>query len=100
MYLKGAQVFVQTPTSQTVAENSDIVLECYENPVGEIAFWLKDGKNIGYNLDRYQHYNWRGDRLAGDCSLVIIGAKAGRDNVKVLITAAEPSSSGTVKTEL
>ncbi|GIY16460.1 calsequestrin-2, partial [Caerostris extrusa] len=76
----GAQAFVQTPTSQTVAENSDIVLECViENPVGD-CLWLKDGKNIGYNLDRYQHYNWRGDRLAGDCSLVIIGAKAGRDN--------------------
>lgn len=116
----GVQAFVQTPTAQTLVENSDLTLECVvENPVGD-CLWLKDGKNIGYNLDRYPHYNWRGDRLAGDCSLVITGAKAGRDNgewicevtgdqenptltstpVKVLITAAEPSPTASTKAEL
>ncbi|GFQ80612.1 calsequestrin-2 [Trichonephila clavata] len=116
----GVQSFVQTPTSQTVAENSEIVLECVvENPIGD-CLWLKDGRNIGYNLDRYPHYNWRGDRLTGDCSLIISGATAGRDNgewvcevtgdldnptltsnpVKILITAAEPSPSEKAKTEL
>ncbi|GFY61321.1 calsequestrin-2 [Trichonephila inaurata madagascariensis] len=116
----GVQSFVQTPTSQTVVENSEIVLECVvENPIGD-CLWLKDGRNIGYNLDRYPHYNWRGDRLTGDCSLIISGATAGRDNgewvcevtgdldnptltsnpVKILITAAEPSPSEQAKTEL
>lgn len=77
--MKGAQTFVQTPTSQTVSENTDVVLECVvENPIGD-CLWLKDGRNIGYNLDRYPHYTWRGDRLTGDCSLVISAAQAARD---------------------
>lgn len=76
----GSQAFVQLPASQTVYEHSTAVLECViENPVGD-CLWLKDGRNIGYNLDRYPHYNWRGDRLTGDCSLVITGVTLGRDN--------------------
>lgn len=76
----GQQSFVQLPSSQTVYENANVVIECViENPVGD-CLWLKDGRNIGYNLDRYPHYNWRGDRLTGDCSLVITGATIGRDN--------------------
>jgi len=76
----GGQSFVQLPSSQTVHEHSTVLLECViENPVGD-CLWLKDGRNIGYNLDRYPHYNWRGDRISGDCSLVITGATIGRDN--------------------
>ncbi|XP_054718192.1 LOW QUALITY PROTEIN: calsequestrin-1-like [Uloborus diversus] len=114
----GAQAFVKPPTAQTATENSDVVLDCIiENPVGD-CLWLKDGKNIGYNLDRYPHYNWNGDRLSGDCSLLIKGAQLARDSgewvcemtgdetsptltsppVKVLITAADQPSE--VKAEL
>jgi len=76
----GAQSFVQLPASQTVYENTNVILECViENPVGD-CLWLKDGRNIGYNLNRYPHYNWRGDALSGDCSLLISGVQIGRDN--------------------
>ncbi|KAG8181450.1 hypothetical protein JTE90_015468 [Oedothorax gibbosus] len=76
----GAQSFVQTPTPQAVADGSDVTLECVvENQVGD-CLWLKDGHNIGYNLNRHPHYSWRGDNTLGDCSVVIKGVSASTDS--------------------
>ncbi|XP_042896091.1 calsequestrin-1 [Parasteatoda tepidariorum] len=117
----GGQAFVQTPVSQTLEENSAVTLECVvENPIGD-CLWIKDGRNIGYNLDRYQHYSWRGNHLNGDCSLHISSVQLARDSgewvcemtgdadsptltsppAKLLVTAA-PTGSATenVKIEL
>lgn len=76
----GSQSFVQMPASQVVAEGSDVLLECViENLVGD-CLWLRNGRNVGFNLARFIQYSWRGDQAAGDCSLKITGIQKGRDD--------------------
>jgi len=77
------QSFAKEPQSQTVPENSRLVLECQvNNQVGD-CLWLKDGHNIGFNLARISpDYKWRANTGSGDCSLIISSAQAERDGGK------------------
>lgn len=76
----GLQSFQKMPQSQTVPEGTNLVLECViTNPIGD-CLWMKDGHNIGFNLNRLPQYSWDGERLNGDCSLKIAGATKGRDD--------------------
>ncbi|EEC19444.1 hypothetical protein IscW_ISCW023050 [Ixodes scapularis] len=63
-----------------VPEGSNVVLRCsVQGAVGD-CLWLKDGRNIGFNLARLPHLTWAGDHASGDCSLAITGAQHGRDD--------------------
>ncbi|XP_022236294.1 calsequestrin-1-like [Limulus polyphemus] len=76
----GLQTFKKIPQSQIVPEGTDVVLECViANPIGD-CLWMKDGHNIGFNLNRFPQYSWVGERLNGDCSLKITGVTKGRDD--------------------
>lgn len=77
----GVQQFTLEPQDITVEPNGNFVLECtVQNQVGD-CLWLHDGQNIGFNLARHTpHYSWRGDNQNGDCSLVVTGAVAHRDD--------------------
>lgn len=74
------QSFLKEPQTQTVAEGSELVLECQvSGQVGD-CLWLKDGQNIGFNLARISpDYKWRAVSGSGDCSLVIAAALEERD---------------------
>uniref|UniRef100_A0A1W7RAU5 Calsequestrin n=1 Tax=Hadrurus spadix TaxID=141984 RepID=A0A1W7RAU5_9SCOR len=75
-----SQSFVKVPQSQMVTEGDTVTLECViGNPSGD-CLWLKDGRNIGYNLSKYRHLEWAGDPLSGDCSLKITEVAIGRDD--------------------
>lgn len=72
--------FTEVPVSQIVPEGSNVVLRCsVQGAVGD-CLWLKDGRNIGFNLARLPHLTWAGDHASGDCSLAITGAQHGRDD--------------------
>lgn len=72
--------FTEVPVSQTVPEGSNVVLRCsVQGAVGD-CLWLKNGRNIGFNLARLPHLTWAGDHASGDCSLAITGAQHGRDD--------------------
>ncbi|XP_064470806.1 calsequestrin-2-like [Ornithodoros turicata] len=72
--------FSAVPASQTVAEGSDVILECaVEQPFGD-CLWMKNGRNIGFSLNRLPHLSWKGNNLGGDCGLIIAGVKKGRDD--------------------
>ncbi|CAN7983030.1 unnamed protein product, partial [Ixodes hexagonus] len=72
--------FTELPASQIVPEGSNVVLRCsVQKAVGD-CLWLKDGRNIGFNLARLPHLSWAGDHASGDCSLAISGVQSGRDD--------------------
>lgn len=72
--------FTEVPASQIVPEGSNVVLRCsVQNAIGD-CLWLKDGRNIGFNLARLPQLTWAGDHASGDCSLAITGVQNGRDD--------------------
>ncbi|RWS28848.1 Calsequestrin-2-like protein [Leptotrombidium deliense] len=77
----GVQSFSVKPSNTIVNEGDNFVLQCLvENQVGD-CLWLKDGQNIGFNLNRYgNHYAWKAAKANGDCSLLVNGAEFEMDD--------------------